>query len=96
MGPSLKAPIEFILTCHCPDMPNFAAKAFSTIFPKKIHPIMLIGNKQILEEAEHYSGTPLGEFLKGIYKNKEKFAYYIKYDGKNVELWDLKKGIRIP
>lgn len=29
-------------------------------------------------------------------KNKEKFAYYIRYDEEKIyELWDLKKGVKV-
>ena len=96
MEPSSNQPIEFILTCSCQGAPETAVKAFSVVFPEKQHPVMLTGAKQILDESNRHPDTPLGEFLKGISKNKEKFIYYIKYDGQSVELWDLRKGIRIP
>lgn len=89
-------PTEFILSCQCQGMPEFATKAFSTVFPDKIHPVMLVGNKDILDEANKYQGTKLGELLLGISKNREKFAFYVWSDGDKLELWDLKKGIRIP
>lgn len=73
-----------------------AIQAFSTVFPNKIHPVMLVGSRQILDEAHKHPDTKLGEFLLGLSKNKEKFIYYIKSEGKDVELWDLKKGVRIP
>ena len=88
--------IEFILTCKCPDMPKYAIEAFSALFPNTPHPVMLVGGRQILDEANRHSGDPLGELLKGISKNKEKFAYYVKLENNVPGLWDLKKGIRIP
>lgn len=88
--------IEFILTCACPGAPELATRAFSTIFPDKMHPVMLVGNKDILDEANKYQGTKLGELLLGISKNREKFAFYVYSNDDKIELWDLKKGIRIP
>lgn len=88
--------IKFILSCQCQGMPEFATQAFSTVFPDKIHPVMLVGNKQILDEANKHQGTKLGELLLGISKNREKFAFYVRSEGDELELWDLKKGIRIP
>lgn len=88
--------IEFILSCQCQGMPEIAVRAFSAVFPDKIHPVMLVGNKQILDEANRHQGTKLGELLLGISKNREKFAFYVYSDGDKIELWDLKKGIRIP
>lgn len=57
---------------------------------------MLVGGKQILDEANRHSDDLLGSLLLGISKNKEKFAYYVKLESQTPELWDLKKGIRIP
>ena len=94
MEPSSKT-IEYLLTCACPGASEFTSKAFSTLVPDALHPVMLVG-KQIQEESHRFQDTPLGEALMGISKNKERFSFYIKYDGKNLELWDLKKGIRIP
>lgn len=88
--------IEFILTCSCQGAPELAVKEFSAVFPDKIHPVMLVGNKQILDEANKHQGTKLGELLLGISKNREKFAFYVCSEGDELELWDLKKGIRIP
>lgn len=95
MGHSSNITNEFILTCQCPDMPKFATEAFSTVFPNAIHPVMLVGGKQILDEANQHPGTMLGDFLKGVSKNKEKFAYYVRETDQGAELWDLKKGIKI-
>lgn len=88
--------IEFILSCQCQGMPEFATQAFSTVFPDKLHPVMLVGNKQILDEANKHQGTKLGELLLGISKNREKFSFYVWSEGDKLELWDLKKGIQIP
>lgn len=95
MEPSSKLN-EFLVTCRCPDMPKYATEAFSTLFPETPHPVMLVGSKQILDEANRHSGDPLGPLLLGISKNKEKFAFYIKLDNQVPMLWDLKRGIRIP
>ena len=73
-----------------------ASEAFSVVFPDELHPVMLVGSKQILDEANKHPDTPLGDFLLGVSKNKEKFAFYVKATEDNIELWDLKKGIRIP
>lgn len=88
--------IEFILTCACQGAPELATQAFSTVFPDKLHPVMLVGSKQILDEANKHQGTKLGELLLGISKNREKFVFYVYSEGDKLELWDLKKGIRIP
>ena len=87
---------EYILTCHCQDMPKYAVEAFASLFPGQQHPILLAGGRQILDEANRFANSPFGEFLKGVSKNKEKFAYYVKSNGKKIECWDLKKGIKIP
>jgi len=86
---------EYIVTCHCQDMPKYAAEAFSMLFPDTPHPIMLVGDKQILDEANRRQDS-LSPILMGISKNKEKFAFFIKLTDEGPELWDLKKGIRIP
>ena len=77
-------------------MPKYAVEAFTALFPDTPHPVMLVGNKQILDEANRHSDDPLGPLLLGISKNREKFAYYVKLDNQVPGLWDLKKGIRIP
>lgn len=87
---------EFILVCSCQGTPQYAVEAFSALFPETPHPVMLIGARQILDEANRNANSPFGELLKGISKNKEKFAFYVKTNGDKIELWDLRKGIRIP
>ena len=86
---------EFIVTCHCQDMPKYAVQAFSTLFPDTPHPVMLVGSKQILDEANRRQDA-LSPILLGISKNVEKFAFFMKLTDKGPELWDLRKGIRIP
>lgn len=86
---------DFIVTCSCQGMPQYATEAFSTLFPDTPHPVMLAGSKQILDEANRRQDA-LSPILLGLSKNKEKFAFFIKLTDEGPELWDLKKGIRIP
>lgn len=87
---------ELILTCSCPGTPKFAAEAFSLLFPERLHPIMVSGSKKILQEASRPQNLRIKDYLMALAKNKEKFAYYVRYDEDKIyELWDLKKGVRV-
>lgn len=86
---------EFIAICSCQGMPQYATEAFSMLFPDTPHPVMLVGNKQILDEANRRQDA-LSPILLGISKNKENFAFFVKLTDEGPELWDLRKGIRIP
>lgn len=87
---------ELILTCSCPGTPKFATEAFSLLFPERLHPIMVTGSKKILQEASRPQNLRIKDYLMALAKNKEKFAYYIRYDEDKIyELWDLKKGVRV-
>ena len=87
---------ELILTCKCPGTPRYAAEAFSVLFPGRLHPEMVVGARDILDEASRPQNLRIKDYLVALSKNKEKFAYYIRYDEDQIyELWDLKKGVRV-
>ena len=54
---------KLIVTCKCPGMPKYASEAFATLFPDELQPEMIVGEKQIIDEANRYPNTQLAEFL---------------------------------
>ena len=96
MAALLKQMTNYIIVCDCKDMPQFAQEAFSILFPEKPSPI-LTRKRDIPSLLLDFEGTDFGDYLNALYQNKEKYAYSFVVDdgGKIINLYDLKKGVKV-
>lgn len=96
MEHSSKKSNKYILTCPCPGMPAFATDAYGILFPNDTVPTIYSGSSNLFDLADKNSNTNFGEYVKAMASSMEQFAYYVEEnDGKIVDLWDLKKGVKV-
>lgn len=88
--------MQVILTCSCKGQDKFVREAYSILYPDTPVPPIYKGRGSITQLADKYPDTNLSKYLKGIASNKEKYAYLLTTDGRDVlSLINLKTGAKI-
>lgn len=64
---------NYILTCQCDGMPEFALDAFGILFPGEMAEVYS-GGKELVKLAEENAGTEFATYIRALARTKEKFA----------------------
>lgn len=88
---------EYITTCPCPGTPEFAKEAYSLLFPNKPVPTIISQHHLIAGLADKYPNSDFRNYLLGLARSKEKFAYLFEVSpkGEILNLVNLKTGARV-
>ena len=88
---------EYIVTCQCPGTPEFAKEAYSILFPHKEQPELFAQKHLIASLADKFPNSDFRNYLLGLVRSKEKFAYLfeISPNGEILKLTNLKTGARV-
>lgn len=89
--------MKVIVTCKCNNTPEYAKDAFAIHFPNEEIPEVYSGKDKIhqLKDKMPYD-SEVYRYLNAMAINRDKFAYLIEYEGKDViDILDLLEGRRL-
>lgn len=89
--------MKAIIHCACGDMDRFSRDAFHILYPDDELPPVYGGPQKIIDFANTLPENNFSKYLKSIYRNRSRFAYYFEVDddGNVIKQINLKSGSRV-